>query len=88
MYAQQDIEQLQREWRGSLRFEQVLSHEPDDSGWQGPRGLVTDHINKYDLNWNQAQAYLCGPPGMIDAAINRFKELGLSADHIHFDKFE
>ncbi|MGB5234175.1 MAG: hypothetical protein WBN85_03215, partial [Candidatus Macondimonas sp.] len=32
-------------------------------------------------------AYMCGPPPMLDAAIEVLKQAGISHDHIHFDKF-
>jgi Na+-transporting NADH:ubiquinone oxidoreductase subunit F len=33
------------------------------------------------------EAYLCGSPGMIDAAIKVFKEKGLPDELTFFDKF-
>ena len=33
------------------------------------------------------QAYLCGPPPMIDAALPVLAALGIDPQHIHFDKF-
>ena len=33
------------------------------------------------------EAYLCGPPPMIDAALPLLGALGVSQQHMHFDKF-
>ena len=88
LYATEDIEKIQQGWRGSLRFIQVLSEEPDGSSWSGPRGYVTEQLEQLSIDWSNAQAYLCGPPAMIDAAISKFNQLGVTANNIHFDKFE
>ena len=47
--------------------------EPEDSDWKGARGMVTDYfekevVQKDNLNIDGWQAYLCGPPPMVDAA--------------------
>jgi hypothetical protein len=34
-----------------------------------------------------AHGYLCGPPAMIDGAIELLLQKGVSRDHIHFDRF-
>jgi Na+-transporting NADH:ubiquinone oxidoreductase subunit F len=33
------------------------------------------------------EAYLCGSPGMIDAAIRVLNKLGVTEDRIFYDKF-
>lgn len=88
LYAESEIEQLQKQWRGSLKFEQILSDEPENSTWTGKRGWVTDYIREQQIEWPKSQAYLCGPPGMIDAAIESFEQLGVPKSSIRFDKFE
>lgn len=88
LYAADKIAKLQQAWRGSLEFVQVLSNEPKGTSWQGKRGFVTDFLANYKLDWKKTQAYLCGPPAMIDAAIEQFAKLGVSEQNIRFDKFE
>lgn len=88
LYADSDIGRIQQGWRGSLSFQQVLSEEPEHSDWTGPRGFVTDELDKLQLDWPQVQAYLCGPPAMIDAAIASFSKLGVKLENIRYDKFE
>jgi len=73
--------------QGTLNFLPVLSEEKEDSDWTGLRGFVTEHIANQALDWVNTQAYLCGPPPMIDAAIEELKKQGVSEDNIHFDKF-
>jgi CDP-4-dehydro-6-deoxyglucose reductase len=72
---------------GSLRFLPVLSEEPQDSDWTGLRGMVTEQIAAQSLDWSKTQAYLCGPPPMIDAAIEVLRDQGVGKKDIHFDKF-
>lgn len=88
LYASAEIAKIQQSWRGSLEFVQVLSNEPENSNWAGKRGLVTDALEQYKLDWKHVQAYLCGPPGMINAAIAQFAQLGVKDENIRFDKFE
>ena len=89
LYCLDEMRALESRWNSgrSLRFVPVLSDEPADSDWTGLRGLVTEHIPAQDIDWSNTQGYLCGPPGMIDAAIEALKRQGVSAQDIHFDKF-
>jgi len=70
-----------------LEFIPVLSDEPADSGWTGERGLVTDAIKRRFHDGFGAEAYLCGPPPMIDAAIALLEGVGIDRSDMHFDKF-
>jgi Na+-transporting NADH:ubiquinone oxidoreductase subunit F len=58
-----------------------------NGNWKGETGLVTQVIEKYVDRLDQCEAYLCGPPGMIDAGIAVLVEKGLPANQIFFDKF-
>jgi len=68
-------------------FLPILSEENDDSNWTGSRGLVTEYIGQQGLDIPACQAYLCGPPVMIDAAIEILNKEGLDNSQIFFDKF-
>lgn len=83
------IEAIAKEWPAPFSFLPVLSHESDASSWAGVRGLVTTFIADRIGVAEKAtvQGYLCGPPGMIDAAIARLTNLGVSLDAIFYDKF-
>ncbi len=89
LYCLEDMEAITRKWNSGrgFRFVPVLSEEPADSDWQGLRGMVTEHIGQQGVDLAQAQAYLCGPPPMIDAAIEVLKKSGVQSANIHFDKF-
>ena len=87
LYCLQEIEDIATSHRGQFEFVPVLSDEPASSGWQGLRGLVTEFIDTPDSSLATTQAYLCGPPPMIDSAIEVLTTKGVSADQIFFDKF-
>ncbi|MFW2357978.1 2Fe-2S iron-sulfur cluster-binding protein [Hydrogenophaga sp.] len=82
-------EELQQ-WAGQypqLQFIPVLSDEPEKSDWPGRRGTVVD-IMKNELGEQfGAQAYLCGPPPMVDLATAVLERSGLSRADIYCDKF-
>lgn len=94
LYGREAMARIRAGWHPAHRFEyvSVLNMEPEDSGWSGPRGLVTDHLKDayvapqvYDIA--RCQGYLCGPPPMIDAAVAVLKAEGMAGDRIYFDKF-
>jgi NAD(P)H-flavin reductase/ferredoxin len=85
LYCSDEILKLKSQWQGAFTYVPVLSEEPQDSSWQGQRGLVTDALN--ESLTGMEHAYLCGPPLMIDAAIEVLKKHSVPSSHIHFDKF-
>ena len=94
LYCLEEMDNLKRDWNQDVTFDfvPVLSEEPEGSGWQGGRGLVTDYLQKTyidtgKIDMTTCQGYLCGPPPMIDAAIEVMNAAGLMNKHIFFDKF-
>ncbi len=89
LYGLEQIQQIASNWADTFVFMPVLSHEPADSSWTGARGLVTQFITDAlpDVDWNTAEGYMCGPPGMIDAGIASMTEVGMKLDAIFYDKF-
>lgn len=89
LYMLDAIRNVAQGWPAPFEFVPVLSHEPADSAWRGARGLVTEHIAAAcsAFGGEPAEGYLCGPPPMIDAAIERLTALGVPIDAIFYDKF-
>jgi NAD(P)H-flavin reductase/ferredoxin len=85
LYALAQIERLSRRWQGRFRFVPVLSAAGEGSTWTGARGLVTEEISR--TLEPGAHAYLCGPPAMIDAAVEALRRAGVAREHIRFDRF-
>lgn len=71
----------------TFAFTPVLSAEPEGSSWTGARGLVTDVVAQQLQDAFGLEAYLCGPPAMIDAAIGVLEAAGFSESDIHADRF-
>jgi phenol hydroxylase P5 protein len=72
----------------NFRYVPTLSDEPADSEWNGHRGYVHDAATTtYPDGFTGNQAYLCGPPLMIDACINALMQGRLFEDDIYFEKF-
>jgi Na+-transporting NADH:ubiquinone oxidoreductase subunit F len=71
----------------AFKFIPALSSEPEDSGWKGERGLVTEVLDKHLMDCSGHEAFLCGSPGMIDACCRVLLRNGIAEDKIFFDKF-
>ena len=69
------------------RYVPALSHAPDDDGWDGERGMITDVVKRRETGLAGVDAYVCGPPPMVDAAIATLTALGVKENNIHYDKF-
>jgi propane monooxygenase reductase subunit len=67
----------------SFRFVPALSH----GDWEGECGLITDVVDRCERDLAGVDAYLCGPPPMVDAAIELLTARGVPEQHIFFDKF-
>lgn len=86
LYCRTEIARLASDWGAAFRFVPVLSAEPADSDWRGARGLVADFAASLpDLA--HSQAYLCGPPPMVDAAQVLLRSLGVAESNIFADRF-
>lgn len=71
----------------SFRFVPVVARPEEGAGWQGETGLVTEALQRNLKDAGEREAYLCGSPGMIDAAVNVLVEQGMPEEKIFFDKF-
>jgi p-cymene monooxygenase electron transfer component len=87
LYATEQIRNIAGSSLEPFEFVPVLSQEPAASGWTGARGLVTDFIPERALDVPAGEAYLCGPPPMIDAGIANLVERGMPLPSIFYDKF-
>jgi propane monooxygenase reductase component len=61
--------------------------EPEDDEWDGETGLITDVIHRLEDDLDGMEAYMAGPPPMIDAAIPVLTQMGVDEDDIYYDKF-
>ena len=71
----------------AFSFVPALSEAADGDGWAGETGLITDVVERLEDDLAEVDAYLCGPPPMVDAAIALLEAKGVPEAHIYFDKF-
>ncbi|MEU3269658.1 2Fe-2S iron-sulfur cluster binding domain-containing protein [Saccharomonospora sp. NPDC006951] len=72
-----------------FRYVPALS-QPDGPGseeWEGEVGLVTDVLARREPDLTGADAYVCGPPPMVEAALDLLPSLGIAEKRIFYDKF-
>lgn len=68
-------------------FIPCLSSEPENSDWHGERGMINEIVSRRVTDAAGNEAYLCGPPGMIQECIRVLTALGMARDRIFFDAF-
>ena len=70
----------------SFRYVPALS-EPDGDDWDGEVGLITDVVRRGESSLVRTDAYVCGPPPMVEAALELLPALGVADKRIFYDKF-
>ena len=87
LYCRDEIAAIAARWSGRFEFRPVLSEvEPPGIRF----GLVTQEIPSAIAELGGVdglQAYLCGPPGMIDAGLAALSAADVQLGAIHYDKF-
>jgi CDP-4-dehydro-6-deoxyglucose reductase len=87
LYCVEEMDAIKVNAKGHFQFLPILSEEPAGTDWTGERGLVTSFIETQQLDLSKCEAYLCGPPPMIDSAIEVLIRRGVPRSRIFFDKF-
>ena len=81
-----DLFQLDELGQLPCTFVPALSEE--SNGWAGEAGLITDVVDRLEVDdISEVDAYVCGPPPMVEAAIALLERRGVPEAHIYFDKF-
>ena len=70
-----------------VRFVPALSDAGPEDEWDGETGLITDVVDRLEGDLTGVEAYLCGPPPMVDAAIELLQSKGVSESDTFYDKF-
>ena len=71
----------------SFTYVPALSEPIDGEAWDGEVGLITDVVRRHEGDLRKADAYVCGPPPMVEAAIAVLEDLGAPSGRIFYDKF-
>lgn len=66
-------------------FRYVPALSEDD--WDGETGLITDVVRRRESALDGTDAYVCGPPPMVEAALALLPTLGVADKRIFYDKF-
>lgn len=90
--AKRDLcfEQELRDLEGLLTnftYVPALSEPVAGEPWDGEVGFVTDVVRKHETDLRRTDAYVCGPPPMVEAAITVLSDLGAPEARIFYDKF-
>lgn len=85
LYALEQINNIAAQWRAPFRFVPVLSEVKADASWRGAKGLITAQLAA--LLEPATEVYLCGPPAMIDSAVDLLKQHGVARERVHADRF-
>lgn len=83
LYLREELEALAARWPGGLHIVPVLSRA--DADWDGARGHVTAQLT--GALRPDSEAWLCGPPAMVDDAAQALQTLGMPASRVHADRF-
>jgi Na+-transporting NADH:ubiquinone oxidoreductase subunit F len=83
-----EIEKLKQQL-ANFTFVPALSQPAVDDDWHGEIGLITVPLENYlkEKDTSNMQGYLCGSPGMIDAAVAVLHKYGITDERIFFDPF-
>jgi propane monooxygenase reductase subunit len=70
-------------------FIPALSHWDNAEPWGGETGYIHEVVDRRLARgaFDDADAYICGPPPLIDAVIPVLRMKGIDVDRIYFDKF-
>jgi propane monooxygenase reductase component len=85
LFHHEELAELERRLP-NFRFVPALS-DCDGEEWDGERGLITDVVARCEPELGEADAYLCGPPPMVDAAIALLDAKGVPESRVYYDKF-
>ena len=71
----------------NFKYEIALSEPSETDVWTGEIGFISDVLERNENDLRDRDAYVCGPPPMVDAALATLDRLGLPHDRVFFDKF-
>ena len=85
--ARTEADLFQLDELGELQCGFVPALSEDSNGWRGESGLITDVVDRLEGDIAEVDAYVCGPPPMVEATIALLERKGVPEAHIYYDKF-
>ena len=87
LFFVEELRQLMKEMP-NFQFIPALSGSGEGvAEWDGDTGLITDVVRRHIEDGQNKEGYLCGSPGMCDAAVKVLFEKGIPETKVYFDKF-
>jgi propane monooxygenase reductase subunit len=86
LFHLEEIAELERRLP-NFSFVPALSECDEEEQWEGERGLITEVVTRLEHKLEEVDAYLCGPPPMVDAAIALLDQSGVLESRVYYDKF-
>jgi len=87
LFFTNELTALERQFPDRFKYIPALSEPRPQDNWTGETGLITQVVEKYLKDGANTEAYLCGPPPMIDASIKVLTKKGVHEMYIYYDKF-
>ena len=85
------LHELAQQWAEEnqhVSYTPVLSDPAEGDNWQGETGYVHEAVMRAYPDLSSFEVYASGPPAMVYAGRDAFKEQGLSEEHYFSDAFE
>lgn len=86
LYYTEEFMKLQEEYP-NFEYYPALSEPLPEDDWDGEVGLITDVVDRLTGDLSNAEAYLCGSPGMINACIKVLNKHDIKEENVFYDKF-
>ena len=86
LFFTEELKRVEKKYP-NFKYIPALSEPLRQDRWDGEVGLITQAAEKYIDPERDNEAYLCGPPPMIDAAVRVLTKKGVKPGHIYYDKF-
>ncbi len=86
LFFTEELFKLSKEFPNFKYIPALSEPKPQDS-WKGETGLITQVVERMVIGNGHTEAYLCGPPPMIDASIAVLTKKGIEDIYIYYDKF-
>jgi Na+-transporting NADH:ubiquinone oxidoreductase subunit F len=86
LFFTEELKRIEKKFP-NFRYFPALSEPSPKDHWEGEVGLITQVVEKHIELKGDKEAYLCGPPPMIDAAVKVLAKKGVRESDIYYDKF-
>lgn len=71
----------------NLRIHYALSEPEQSPDWEGETGFIHESVARHLCTEGARQAFLCGPPPMIEATMTVLSERGIDRERVFYDEF-